>query len=49
MQVLNVLHVTRWKCRPQKVGWLDIQHAKMMHKIATSAPWHKFVGLYLRK
>jgi len=29
-------------------GSLEIQDAKMMQKIAISAPLHNFVGLYLR-
>jgi len=37
MQVWNVLHAARWKCRTQKKS----------SKIAIWAPSHNFVGLYL--
>jgi len=38
MQVWNLLHAARWKCRTQKSRL----------KIAIWAPSHNFVGLYLR-
>ena len=38
LQVWNVLHAARWKCRP-----------KNGQKLAISAPSHNFVGLYLSK